>query len=63
MRKQAISRISAAVLICSSAGSVFLLRTIDRIRTRATLEETLYSPSPQLLKRLSLGYEGLLADV
>lgn len=63
MRKQAISRISAAVLICSSAGSVFLLRTIDRIRTRATLEETLYISSPQLLKRLSLGYEGLLADV
>lgn len=63
MRKRAISRISAALLICSSAGSVFLLRTIDRIRTRATLEETLYISSPQLLKRLSLGYEGLLADI
>jgi tetratricopeptide (TPR) repeat protein len=63
MRKRAISRIAATLLICSSAGSVALLQKVDRIRTKATLEETLFISSPQLLKRLSLGYEGLLADV
>jgi tetratricopeptide (TPR) repeat protein len=42
---------------------VLLLRTIDRERTGATLEEVLYVSSPTLLKRMSLGYDGLLADV
>ena len=63
MRRRATSRMVAGLLIFACAGSVFLLRTIDRLRSRATLEETLYISSPQLLKRLSLGYEGLLADV
>lgn len=63
MRTRAISRIAAALLIFSCAGSVALLRRVDRIRTAATLEDTLYVSSPKLLKRLSLGYEGLLADV
>lgn len=45
------------------AGSVLLLRRLDRMRTGATLEEVLYISSPQALKRLSLGYDGLLADI
>jgi tetratricopeptide (TPR) repeat protein len=45
------------------AGSVLLLRSIDRQRTGATLEEVLYISSPKLLKHLSLGYDGLLADI
>ena len=31
--------------------------------TAATLEEVLYISSPTLLKRMSLGYDGLLADI
>jgi tetratricopeptide (TPR) repeat protein len=35
----------------------------DRARPAATLEEVLYIPSPTVLKRMSLGYTGLLADI
>jgi len=51
------------LLIACLTGSVMLLRRLDQVRTGATLEEVLYISSPKLLKRLSLGYDGLLADV
>jgi tetratricopeptide (TPR) repeat protein len=51
------------LLIACLMGSVLLLRRLDQVRTGATLEEVLYISSPQVLKRMSLGYEGLLADV
>ncbi len=50
-------------MVMALAGSVALLRHIDRMREGATLEEVLYIPSPKLLKALSLGYTGLMADV
>jgi tetratricopeptide (TPR) repeat protein len=40
-----------------------MLRAVDRVRSGATLNEFLYISSPKLVKRLSLGYEGLLADI
>jgi tetratricopeptide (TPR) repeat protein len=42
---------------------VLTLRRVDQLRTAATLEEVLYIASPTVLKRLSLGYTGLLADI
>ncbi|HET8824347.1 MAG TPA: tetratricopeptide repeat protein [Terriglobales bacterium] len=63
MRRRTITRIAGALLILSCASSTFLLRFVDRLRTNATLEGTIYISSPKLLKHLSLGYEGLLADV
>jgi hypothetical protein len=45
------------------AGSVVNLRRLDRVRERATLQDVLFISSPKALKRLSLGYEGLLADI
>jgi tetratricopeptide (TPR) repeat protein len=45
------------------SASVLLLRQVDRMRSGATLQEVLYISSPQALKRLSLGYDGLLADI
>jgi tetratricopeptide (TPR) repeat protein len=54
---------ASALLITCLIASVLLLQTIDRERTGATLEEVLYISSPTLLKRMSLGYDGLLADV
>ena len=54
---------ASALLALFAASSVFLLQQVDRVRTGATLEEFLYISSPKMLKRLSLGYEGLLADV
>ena len=56
--------ITASILLISCLmGSVLLLRRIDRERTGATLQEVLYISSPTLLKRMSLGYDGLLADI
>ena len=43
------------------AASALLLERVDRARTGATVHEILYVSSPKLLKRLSLGYDGLLA--
>ena len=54
---------ASILLLLSLASSVFFLRRLDRVRTHATLEEVLYFNSPKLLKRLSLGYDGLLADI
>jgi tetratricopeptide (TPR) repeat protein len=51
------------LLLVSMAGSIVLVRRLDQVRSGATLEEVLYISSPKLLKRMSLGYEGLLADI
>jgi tetratricopeptide (TPR) repeat protein len=51
------------MLIVCLAASVMLLQRLDQVRSGATLEEVLYISSPQALKRLSLGYDGLLADI
>jgi len=54
---------ASALLVMCLTASVLLLRQIDRERTGTTLEEVLYISSPTLLKRMSLGYDGLLADI
>src|ERR1700688_1723083 len=53
---------SIGLLGCLIA-SVLVLRRVDQIRPQATLQEVLYISSPKVLKRLSLGYDGLLADI
>jgi hypothetical protein len=53
---------SLLLMVCVAA-SVLLLRRLDQMRSSATLEEVLYISSPKALKRLSLGYDGLLADI
>jgi tetratricopeptide (TPR) repeat protein len=56
--------VTASVLlaVCMLA-SALVLRRLDHMRRGATLQEVLYISSPQVLKRLSLGYDGLLADI
>jgi tetratricopeptide (TPR) repeat protein len=54
---------AAVVLIVCMMGSVAVLRELDKVRTGATLDDTLYICSPKLIKRLSLGYDGLMADI
>ena len=55
--------VASAVLLVSMAGAVATLHTIDHIRQGATLQETLYIRSTKVLRRTSLGYTGLLADI
>jgi tetratricopeptide (TPR) repeat protein len=65
MRKaKPIPWLALFLVVFSLAGSVWSLREVDRLRgQQATLEEVLYISSGKTLKRLSLGYSGLLADL
>ena len=54
--------LAAMVAVCLGAA-VFTVTRADAARPAATLEEVLYIPSPLVVKRLSLGYTGLLADI
>jgi len=58
-----VNWIAGAVLLLSLAGAVGALHAVDRIRQDATLQDTLYIRSSKTLRRLSLGYTGLLADI
>src|SRR5215472_18721926 len=60
---KAVTLAATAIFLFCGLSSMLLLRELDRVRTGATLQEFLYISSPKLLKRMSLGYEGLLADV
>ncbi len=62
-RSRTVTITASLLLIACLAGSVFLLSRIDRMRTGATLEGILFVSSPKMVKRLSLGYDGLLADI
>jgi tetratricopeptide (TPR) repeat protein len=63
MPSRRITITASFLLVTCLASSVLLLRHIDRERSGATLEDVLYISSPTLLKRMSLGYDGLLADI
>jgi len=58
-----ITATMSVLLVACMLASVLLLRRLDRLRPDSTLQEVLYISSPKVLKRLSLGYDGLLADI
>jgi len=58
-----ITAVLAAILVVCLAAAVVTATRVDRARPAATLEEVLYIPSPAVLRRMSLGYTGLLADI
>ena len=62
-RRRKVSVVAGALFVASLAGAVLLLLGVDQVRSEATLQDFLYITSPKLVKRASLGYEGLLADV
>ena len=55
--------VASVLLLASLAGAVLMVRRLDRLRAGKTLQDVLYIPSPQIVRRLSLGYNGLLADI
>jgi len=66
MRKRSAPRVNPvalAILSLSLAGAVGMLRGIDQIRRPSAAQEALYLRSPKVLRRMSLGYTGLLADI
>ena len=58
-----VTVVFSLLLMGCVATSVLLLRRLDQMRSSATLEEVLYISSPKALKKMSLGYDGLLADI
>jgi tetratricopeptide (TPR) repeat protein len=55
--------IAASCLVLSLAASVLFLRSVDRLRPQATLDDVIYISSPKIVKRASLGYDGLMACI
>src|ERR1035438_1814508 len=61
--RQRTTVIAAACLAISAVACVLLLRHLDKIRPQATLEDALYINSPKMVKRASLGFDGLMACI
>ena len=54
----------AVLLVVLFAGTVLCRSQVEKLRGKeVTLEEVLYMPSGKSVKRLSLGYSSLLADI
>lgn len=63
-RKVSVTVVAGIVGIALAAASVLARQRVETLRGKeATLEEVLYVPSGKVLKRMSLGYSTLLADV
>ncbi len=62
-QRRRTSLIAGACLVFSLAASAVMLHRTDQVRPQATIEEVLFLSSPKMLKRASLGYDGLLADI
>ena len=58
-----ITIVFGALLAACLLGQALAVRHLDRLREGATLQDVLWIPSPKIVKRLSLGYTGLLADI
>jgi hypothetical protein len=58
-----ITAVASIVLVMCMTSTVLLLHRLDQLRSGSSVEEVLYISSPSVLKRISLGYGGLLADV
>lgn len=54
---------ASACLVVSMTASMLLLRGIDQMHPRITAEDALYISSPKLVKRASLGFDGLMACI
>jgi len=63
IRSRQVTITVALLMISCLVGSIVFLRRIDAARPDATLQDVLFIRSPKVLKRLSLGYDGLLADI
>jgi hypothetical protein len=61
--RRKISMVAGACLVFSMAASSFVLHRTDQLRPQATLDEVLFLSSPKVIKRASLGYDGLMACI
>jgi tetratricopeptide (TPR) repeat protein len=63
-RNHLATSLFAVLLVLFFAGTVLCRSQVEKLRGKeVTLEEVLYMPSGKSVKRLSLGYSSLLADI
>ncbi len=55
--------IAGTCLIVSMLGSTLLLPNIDRLRPRDIVDDSLYISSSKMIRRASLGFDGLMACI
>jgi len=60
-QRRTISIVAGTCLILSLAAASLVLHHSDKVRPQATLDEVLFLSSPKVIKRASLGYDGLAA--
>ena len=58
-----ITLAASVLLVLLLVASAFALHHLDQMGNRVKLDEAFYVMSPKVAQRLSLGYDGLLADV
>ena len=63
MNRRRTTVVAATCLIVSLTASILLLRNADRLRPRDASDDILYLNSPQLIRRASLGFDGLMACI
>ena len=61
--RQKTTIVASACLILSLAASSIVLHRVDQLRPQGTLDEVLFLSSPTVIKRASLGYDGLMACI
>src|SRR5215831_14435354 len=61
MKSRRITISAAVCLVVSMTASVLLLRNIDRLRPNQSNDDVLYLDSPKLIRKASLGFDGLMA--
>jgi tetratricopeptide (TPR) repeat protein len=62
-RQTRTTLVASACLIVSLAASILVLRNIERMRPQGAIADVLYVNSPKVVKRMSLGYDGLMACI
>jgi hypothetical protein len=62
-RARGVNLIATVVLLAAMAGGAATLHAIDRTRMQSEVQDALYIRSAKVLRRLCLGYTGLLADI
>jgi hypothetical protein len=55
--------VASTCLAVSMTASMFLLHHIDQLHPKATIEDMVYISSPKIVKRTSLGFDGLMACI
>ena len=60
---RSVTLIAACLLVACLSLSALLGRTVTAMRPRASIDDVLYLKSSKMLRWMSLGYTGLMADI